>query len=316
MNVLSIDSLDLLDTLNSEGFLSQSCLESICNIVCNTNIEEIPHNRVALFQIFNLVKKNKEAVDKVKQCFLSMDIWHCGVLHDNEFGWIEPQYIRLNLLNDKITWTDDEFDIIKDNLIKNVSMYSKASQTIHKDSFMKNIQVRYLSDMMQFVDGLKDERHQVLLDTRKQIEALLLERTQYADNIDLMMSVQSADVDNALRNIYEGITNNGIEQYKDDVDFLITRAIMKSPVALTRNLRYIRFIVEKHCEKMMALGYTQKLNKLLSVYKDSDSWTLLDLRYAFNYLYFIAKTLKQHGVSNDTIDFWMDNDFVTKFILE
>ena len=73
-NVLSINSLDLLDTLNKEGFLSKSCLESICNIVCDTNIEEIPHNRVALFQIFNLVGKNKKAIDKVKQCFLSMDI--------------------------------------------------------------------------------------------------------------------------------------------------------------------------------------------------------------------------------------------------
>ena len=245
-----------------------------------------------------------------------MDIWHCGVLHDSEFGWTEPQYIRLNLLNDKIAWTDDEFGIIKENLIKNVSMYSKASQTIHKDSFMKNIQVRYLSDMMKFIDGLNDERQKTLLDTRKEIETLLLERTQYADNIDLMMSDQSADVDNALRNIYEGIANNGIEKYRDDVDFLITRAIMKSPVALTRNLRYIRFIVEKHCEEMMALGYTQKLNKLLTVYKDADSWTLLDLRYAFNYLYFIAKTLKQYGVSNDTIDFWMENDFVAKFVLE
>lgn len=314
-NVLSIDSLDLLDTFNSEGFLSKSCLESICNIVCDTNIEEIPHNRVALFQIFNLVRKNKEAIDKVKQCFLSMDIWHCGVLHDSEFGWTEPQYIRLNLLNDKIAWTDDEFGIIKENLIKNVSMYSKASQTIHKDSFMKNIQVRYLSDMMKFIDGLNDERYKTLLDTRKEIETLLLERTQYADNIDLIMSDQSADVDNALRNIYEGIANNGIEKYRDDVDFLIARAIMKTPVALTRNLRYIRFIVEKHCEEMMTLGYTQKLNKLLSVYKDSDSWTLLDLRYAFNYLYFIAKTLKQYGVSNDTIDFWMENNFVNKFVV-
>ena len=67
---------------------------------------------------------------------------------------------------------------------------------------------------------------------------------------------------------------------------------------------------------MMALGYTQKLNKLLSVYKDSSSWTLLDLRYAFNYLYFIAKTLKQHGVSNDTIDFWIENAYVRKFVVE
>jgi hypothetical protein len=315
-NVLSIDSLDLLDTLNKEGFLSKSCLESICNIVCDTNIEEIPHNRVALFQIFNLVRNCKEAVEKVKQCFLSMDIWHCGVLHDSEFGWTEPQYIRLNLLNDKVAWTDDEFGIIKENLIKNVSMYSKASQTIHKDSFMKNIQVRYLSDMMKFINGLNDERQKTLLDTRKEIETLLLERTQYADNIDLMMSDQSADVDNALRNIYEGIANNGIEQYRDDVDFLITRAIMKTPVALTRNLRYIRFLVTDYCDKMISMGYVRKLNKLLSVYKNSDSWNLLDLRYAFNHLYFIAKALKQHGESNEVIDFWLENPFVQKFVME
>ena len=52
--------------------------------------------------------------------------------------------------------------------------------------------------MMQFIDGLKGERYQMLLDTQKEIEALLLERTQYADNIDLMMSDQSADVDNSI----------------------------------------------------------------------------------------------------------------------
>ena len=314
-NVLSIDSLDLLDTLNSEGNLSKSCLEAICNIVRNINIGEIPHNRVALFQIFNLVRNCKEAVEKVKQCFLSMNIWHCGVLHDSEFGWTEPQYIRLNLLNDKVAWTDNEFEIIKDNLIKNVSMYSKASQTIHKDSFMKNIQVRYLSDMMKFIDGLNIERHQTLLDIRKEIEALLFERTQFADNIDLMMSDQSADVDNALRNIYEGVINNGIEQYQSDVDFLIDRAIMRNPIALTRNLKCIKLIVRENCKKMMSLGYTKKLNKLLSVYKDADSWSLLDLRFAFNYLHLIAKTMKDNGESNDAIDFWIENAFVNKFVL-
>lgn len=314
-NVLSVDSLDLLDTLNSEGNLSKSCLESICNIVRNINIGEIPHNRVALFQIFNLVRNCKEAVEKVKQCFLSMNIWHCGVLHDSEFGWTEPQYIRLNLLNDKVAWTDNEFEIIKDNLIKNVSTYSKASQTIHQDSFFKNIQVRYLSDMMKFIDGLNEERYLMLLDIRKEIEELLLERTQYADNIDLMMSEQSADVDNALRNIYEGVINNGIEQYQSDVDFLIDRAIMRNPIALTRNLKCIKLIVRENCKKMMSLGYTKKLNKLLSVYKDADSWSLLDLRFAFNYLHLIAKTMKDNGESNDAIDFWIENAFVNKFVL-
>jgi hypothetical protein len=315
-NVFSDDSLNLLEILNEEGFISKACVESICESVCNTDIEDLPHNRVALFQIFSLIKDNELAVEKVKQCFLSMDIWHCGVLDDNEFGWTEPKYIRLNLLNDKITWTDEEFEIIKANLIKNASVYNKVSKTLHKDTFMKNIQVRYLSDMLKFIDGLSAERHQALLETRKEIERLFLERTQYADNIDLMMSEQSAEVDYAFENIYEGVIHNGIEQYQNDVDFLIDRAIMQRPIALTRNLKCIKLIVKENCKKMMDLGYTKKLNKLLSVYKDADSWSALDLHFAFNYLHDIAQVLKQNGESNDAIKFWFENVFVNKFVIE
>ena len=309
-NVLDRNTLFLLDTLNNEGFLSDELISSICEVIHKTDVQEIPHDRVMLFQLFNLVKNDKESIDKIKGCFLSMNIWHCGFLSDKEFGWTEPMYIRLNLLYDKITWTDDEFEIIKENLIKNVSLYDKAHKSLHEDSFMKSIQVRYLSDMIKFIDGLKTERQKSLLPMRGIIEKLLLDRTQYADNIDLMMSEQPADVDRAMENIYEGIIHNGIERYQEDVDFLIDRAIMKVPVALTRNLRCIKFI----SEKIVSLGYAKKLHKLLVVYKDSESWALLDLRFAFNYLHSIAKALKQNGEADEVIDFWIENAFVKRFI--
>ena len=315
-NVLEKNSLDLLDTLNKEGFLSNKCIASICGVVHKTDVQDIPHDRVSLFQLFNLVKTDTQSVEKIKRCFLSMNIWHCGLLNDREFGWTEPMYIRLNLLNDEITWTDEEFETIKDNLITNVSKYDKAHKSLHDDSFLKGIQVRYLSDMIKFIDGLKAERHQALLSTKKDIERLLLDRTQYADNIDLMMSEQSADVDYAMGNIYEGIFHSGIEKYQGDVDFLIDRAIMKSPIALTRNLRCIKFILAENSQKMMNLGYAKRLHKLLAVYKDSESWFLLDLRFAFNYLHFIAKALKENGETDEVIDFWIGNYFVNRFIVE
>lgn len=309
-NVLDRNTLFLLDTLNNEGFLSEELISSICEVIHKTGVQDIPHDRVMLFQLFNLVKNDKESIEKIKGCFLSMNIWHCGFLSDKEFGWTEPMYIRLNLLYDKITWTDEEFEIIKENLIKNVSLYDKAHKSLHEDSFMKSIQVRYLSDMIKFIDGLKSERQKSLLPIREVVEKLLLDRTQYADNIDLMMSEQPADVDRAMENIYEGIIHNGIERYQEDVDFLIDRAIMKVPVALTRNLRCIKFI----SEKIVNYGYAKKLHKLLAVYKDSGSWTLLDLRFAFNYLHSIAKALKQNGEADEVIDFWIENAFVKRFI--
>lgn len=309
-NVLDRKSLNLLSTLNEVGFLSNEIIASICEVIHKTDVQDIPHDRVALFQLFNLIKNDKQSIEKIKKCFLSMNIWHCGVLSDKEFGWTEPMYIRLNLLNDKIIWTDDEFEIIRDNLLKNVSLYNNAHKSLHEDSFMKSIQVRYLSDMIKFIDGLKTERQESLLSIRKVVEKLLIDRTQYADNIDLMMSEQSADVDRAMENIYEGVFHKGIEKYREDVDFLIDRAIIKSSVALTRNLRCIRFI----CEKMISAGYSKKLHKLLAVYMDPESWALLDLRFAFNYLYFIANTLKQNGEKDEVIDFWIENAFVNRFI--
>lgn len=311
-NVLTRKSLLLLDTLNNKGFLSNEFISSICEVIHNTDVQDIPHDRMALFLLFNLIKNDKRSIEKIKSCFLSMDNWHCGILNDKEFGWTEPMYIRLNLLNDKITWTDDEFETIKDNLIKNVSLYDKAHKSLHEDSFMKSIQIRYLSDMIKFIDGLNPERHESLLSTRKVVEKLLLDRTQYADNIDLMMSEQPADVDLAMENIYEGIFHNGIEKYQKDIDFLIDRAIMKIPVALTRNLRCIKFI----SEKIVSFGYTKKLNKLLAVYTESKSWALLDLRFAFNYLHSIAKTLKQNGETDEVIDFWIENAFVNRFLVK
>ena len=245
-----------------------------------------------------------------------MNIWHCGVLNDKELGWTEPMYIRLNLLYDKITWTDDEFNIIKDNLIKNVSLYEKAHKSLHEDTFMKSIQVRYLSDMIKFIDGLKEDRRQELLSTRETIEKLLLDRTQYADNIDLMMSEQSAEVEQALGNIYEGIIHNGLEKYQSDVDFVIDRAIMRIPIALTRNLKCIKLLLEKNAPQMISMGYIPKLHKLLAVYKEPKSWSSLDLRFAFNYLQFIANTLKQIGETNEVIDFWIENTFINRFIVK
>lgn len=311
-NVLDRNTLDLLDTLNKDCLLSDECISSICKIVHNTDIQDIPRDRTVLYQLFNLTKGDKQCVEKIKRCFLSMNIWHCGILNDKEFGWTEPMYIRLNLLNDKITWTDDEFEIIKDNLIKNVSTYDEAHKSLHGDSFLKSIQVRYLSDMIKFIDGLEPNRRESLLSCREIIEKLLLDRTEYADNIDLMMSEQSADVDRAMGNICEGIVHNGIEKYRDDIDFLIDRAIMKKPVALTRNLRCVKFI----CEQIISFGYAKKLLKLLSVYEDSESWHSLDLRFAFNYLHFIAKALKENGEIDEVIDFWIENSFVNRFIVE
>ena len=112
-NYLSSDTLDILDTFRRANILPTEIKQELIQVVCNTSVNEMPKNRVSLFQLTNLTCDNSEAIEKIKQRYLSMDIWHCGVLSDKEFGWTEPQYIRLNLLNNRVSWDDNQFELIK-----------------------------------------------------------------------------------------------------------------------------------------------------------------------------------------------------------
>lgn len=313
-NIFNKGTLDVLDVLDHYDKISDSDRDTFCRIIVDTPVDHIPHDRVALFRLVNLIRQNKEALAKVKEVFLSMDIWHCGFLNNLEFGWSEPKYIRLNLLNNKIVWNDKEFEIIKSNLIRNVSVYNKGHMFLHEDSFMKAVQVQYLSDMLKYIDGLDKTRQSELSEVRADIERLLTDRLQYMNNIDLLISEQPADVSYACGNIYEGVLSFGIQKYRNDIDFMIDRAIMKNPVALTRNLNFIWLLIDKKGKELIDLGYTDKIIKLLSVFKYSDTWNLLDIRFAFNYLYSIAKKMNELEGSDEIIDFWMEDSFVKKFI--
>lgn len=316
-NYLSSEALDILDTLYSAQKLPSEIRQELIQVVRNATIDEIPKNRVSLYQLTNLTYDDPEAIEIVKQRLLSMDIWQCGVLSDNELGWTEPKYLRLNLLNENVSWNDNQFDLIRQNLIKNVTAYDKIHERLHEDSFMKATQVRYLSDMLKYIDGLDNVRKASLATVRDKVKHLLEDRTRYEDNIDFMMSEQSADVDYAFGNIYESVLARGVDFCKQDIDFLIDRAIMKRPIALTRNLRCIKLIMDKKSEEMLQAGYDMKLNKLLLVYMDSSSWQSLDLRFAFKYLHSIAKILNEENLlSKVCTQFWFNNPFVKKFLLE
>lgn len=316
-NYLSSSTLDLLDTFHKANILPYEIKQELIHTVLRANIDEIPKDRIALYQLTNLTCDDPKAIEIIKQRYLSMDIWYCGVLSDTEFGWTEPQYIRLNLLNKEVSWNDEEFEIIRQNIIKNVTAYKGIQKSMHEDSFMKTAQVKYLSDILKYIDSLDDARKSSLTTVRDDVELLLADRTLYEDNIDFMMSDQSADVDYAFSNIYESVQARGVIYCKHDLDFMIDRAIMKCPVALTRNLRCIKFIMDIKGKEMLQARYDKKLNKLLSVYMDSSSWRSLDLRFAFNYLHAIAKKLDEENLlSKDCAQFWFDNPFVKKFLID
>ena len=249
----------------------------------------------------------------MKQKILEKDIWHCGVLLEGN-GWSIPNYIRLQIFNDITEWDEQEFSIISNNLRKNINKYNNLPENFRSDSFMKNFQITYLSDVLQYINTLSKDRKKSLEDIRVMTKNLLSSSISYNSFIEAMLSEQSADVSNGIDNIVQGIRFSGLEPYHNEINFIVDRAIIGEQIVLSKNLSVIEWLIRNYEQEFKKMQIDSKLLVLLSVYKNR--WQDMDEfrpDHSFGDLYYIADYLKKEGHDNDSIQYWLTDSFVSIF---
>lgn len=309
------DITDLLFCFNQHNLIAKETLYLFIEKFKAADIETIPKNLVSSMHLCILTQGDANAFEKAKDIFLNQDIWHCGIMIDGK-GWSSPHYIRLAVLKDQIIWSDKDFERICANLIKNITLYDDAHSKLHEESFMRNEQVSYLSDVLQFIDSLTPERKETLIDLKGRVEALLKERINYNTLIEGMLSEQSMDVSYVIDNVVQGIMANGVSLYIDEFNFILDRAILGEGLTINKMLDGVRLVVRNKPDEVISLGLCPKLNLLLSVYQSR--WQeLKEFKpvWSFNYLYEIAEFLKeQNYVEDEAIKYWLTDPFVLRFI--
>lgn len=309
-----IDITEVVYFLNVNKCLPKRLLDSFMSKLKEVGFDEIPSKVGSLFYICVLAKDDKTITKKAKQKILEKDIWHCGVLPDG-YGLTTPNYIRLQFFKDVTNWNTKEFKIISNNLKENLNKYNALSEKMRDDSFMKNTQITYLSDVLQFIDSLSASRKKSLEDIRELTKSLLNSRISYDSFIEAMLSEQSADVSNGIDNIVQGIRSSGLESYHNEINFIVDRAIIGEQLALSKTLSVIAWLIECYEEDFNKMQIDSKLLILLSVYKNR--WQKMDEfrpDYSFEDLHYIADYLKKKGYDNESIQYWLTDSFVRIFL--
>ena len=309
-----IDITEVVYSLNINKCLPDRLLKLFMTKLKEVGFDDIPSEIGSLFYICILAKGDEEITKKVKQKILEKDIWHCGVLPEGN-GWSTPNYICLQDFNDITEWNDEEFKIISKNLKENINKYSAFSERLREDSFMKNVQIAYLSDVLQFIESLSDDRKKSLEDIRELTKRLLSSRVSYDSFIEAMLSEQSADVSNGIDNIVQGIRSSGVKSYHNEINFIVDRAIIGEQIVLSKNLSVIEWLIRNYEQDFKEMQIDSKLLVLLSVYKNR--WQDMDEfrpDHSFEDLYYIANYLKKEGHDNDSIQYWLTDSFVRIFL--
>lgn len=310
------DITELFFFMEENEVMTQELKNLFCNKVIKAGTEKLPQGRSSSFYLCLLTKNNPKALKIAKKLLLRHDVWHCGIMTDGK-GWSSPNYIRLNVFQDKIEWTDEEFNYIKDNLETNINKYKEKYKNTHEMTFIRNVQVEYLSDVLRFIDGLNIEsRKQALMDVRVRTEELLNERVSYKTLIEGMLSEQSMDADYAMDNVIHGIKAKGVLAYLDEFNFMLDRAIMGDGLIINSVLYRIRIVVEEYSEQIIFTNLCSKLHTLVSLYKERWS-TYREFRpvWSFNHLYIIADFWGKNGYKDsDAVAYWLNDPFVQTFI--
>lgn len=315
-NYPETDITELVFFLEDNEVMTKELKDIFCNKVVGAGVDKLPQGRSSSFYLCLLTKDNPEALKVAKKLLLKHDVWHCGVMEDGK-GWTSPNYIRLNVFKNKIEWTDDEFNYIKDNLETNIDKYKKKYKNIHEMTFMRNVQSEYLSDVLRFIDGLNNEsRKNALMSVRVRAEELLNERVSYKTLIEGMLSEQSMDADFAMDNVIQGIKAKGLSEYLDEFNFILDKALMGDCLIINSILHKIRIVVKEYPKQVVDAKLCSKLHTLLSIYKGNWS-TYREFRpvWSFNHLHIIADFLKTNGYEeSDAVSYWLDDPFVQIFI--
>ncbi len=300
----------------SENLLGDDLVMKFINKVKEIGQERLPKDLASSFYLCILAQGDYDAQRIAKENFLSKNMWYCGVLEDGN-GWTAPDYVRMHVFNGKIKWSKKELGIITSNLIENMNKFYETHRKIFGYPVMKNNYLRYLLDIIQFIDCVSPNNNK-LSKIKLQAKELIGDISMHKTLIEQMMSNQSMDVYYTLGVVLQNIKTNGFNNYLDEINFIIDRAIICKDQTINIILEIICFLVREYPICIEEENMIPRLNIILVIYYNGNWRDVQDFRpdKSFYYLYTIAKYLNSKEYKNkneEAIKYWMSDEFVRRF---
>ena len=310
---------ELVYLINSGVGLTATLKEAIRNRIDKIPEGKMPENPNNLVCMILLLPANDTLRNNIKSQFLQTDMWYCGL--KNEGKWTtDPRYIRLNLLQDDIIWSDAEFKCIKENLEANISLFKQNWVSIHSDPFVRTQRIQYFSDVKLYIEKLSDSRKQSLSDVYSIATKFFNEINNGYSFENELLSTQPAEVSAAIKQLEMEIDSFGLDKRIDDFHLILDRALLMQASAVKTTLGTIRHILckQQNFYLIKEQKLIDKILRILKLYQRKTDDLLemdIDIYWAFNSLYGISKYLEENGVNDETITFWLTDEWVLKFII-
>ena len=219
-------------------------------------------------------------------------------------GWSPCDFLSIVDLDNELKWTKDEVKIVYEKLV------ASAKQILpEKDSMMSHFlnREKLYGEMLLFIDLHRSELEDVgSSEIYQQLDTKFKELTSF-DNIEKSIYSDNEEaISAALEALGRRIKHEGIVEYFNVVNTLITRILCKNKIGYQSILDYLQYYVRffaKDKETLKAIPQLLFLmdNLTMDVFKELEQNVLVCTELTI----LIAMHLQKYGITCDGVNYWM-----------
>lgn len=255
--------------------------------------------------------KDAEILKRMKEKVLSLDLWNCGI---TETSFSDPRPVGLELYNKDMEWTLEEWQVISENMTKNLELMTKLAPSQHASAHFNRMQIVVLSNMLIFTKHIRKKfGYDTEIETA--INRLLVEKRGFMHPYEGLASSDYDKVVEAAWMLSEKVRETNVEEHLTEVGLLLNRVLLQQKEGLESCVALAAYLTKEYSESMVK-AFAKVLIEILKKYCDDlDYRTLkINLPPVMKNIRLIAEGLKEQGIEVKPVEYWLDDEKANRFV--
>ena len=294
---------------NRVDALSAEQKEAIDNKIATEDLSFSKSDYPALINLSHLAISSK-SISKIKQIVLNGDIWNCGI---TDSCYTDPSLYHIEIFDDKVIWTEDEWHQIKYNMEQNLDLIESHKKIGESSNYYNCMYIDLLSDMKLFMIGLQQKNGINVDDMIQRVNTDIEELSGFENLLDALSSDDYNKVNVALNLLNVYLRTDDFDKHKSEINLIISKVALKQSADIDNCINFIAFLMQ-HYPVEMKKNYGDLLLCLLKNYADYDFEKMNFRVPVINHrLSLIAHRMKPEYEETSQVRYWTSKEVINRF---
>lgn len=291
------------------GTLSEDMLSAIDKKIVAEDLKFAQSDYPAIINLSNLVA-SEAGITKIKQTIKDGDIWNCGI---TDSYYTDPMPFHIEMLNEKVQWTEEDWEEIKPNMEHNLSLVERNKETGTSSNFYNCMYIDLLSDMKLFLVRLQKKSGINTDEIMSRIDADIQHQLGFGDLMEALSSDDYNKVSVALDLLNVSLKNDSFDKHTQEIQLVIMKVVLMQSANIDKCISFLACLMYDYRTEMIAI-FGGSLLLMLKNYCDYDFEKFnFNVPTVNHWLSLMASQMKPEYADDAAVRYWTSEPVVKRF---